>query len=83
MLHFASEFRHPQNFEGSFRELRGNLKLAAGGSFQVLAVTSGVENPNHHKPGAPMHLKSYQIDGRMLRTGAANFSASRSQAAGQ
>jgi phosphatidylserine/phosphatidylglycerophosphate/cardiolipin synthase-like enzyme len=23
-----------------------------------------------------MHLKSYQIDGRMLRTGAANFSAS-------
>ena len=26
--------------------------------------------------GAPMHLKSYQIDGRLLRTGAANFSAS-------
>ena len=25
---------------------------------------------------APMHLKSYQIDGRWLRTGAANFSAS-------
>jgi phosphatidylserine/phosphatidylglycerophosphate/cardiolipin synthase-like enzyme len=23
-----------------------------------------------------MHLKSYQIDGRLLRTGAANFSAS-------
>jgi phosphatidylserine/phosphatidylglycerophosphate/cardiolipin synthase-like enzyme len=23
-----------------------------------------------------MHLKSYQIDGRVLRTGAANFSAS-------
>jgi phosphatidylserine/phosphatidylglycerophosphate/cardiolipin synthase-like enzyme len=23
-----------------------------------------------------MHLKSYEIDGRMLRTGAANFSAS-------
>jgi hypothetical protein len=22
---------------------------------------------------APMHLKSYQIDGRVLRTGAANF----------
>jgi hypothetical protein len=29
-----------------------------------------------HKPAAPMHLKSYQIDGRLLRTGAANFSAS-------
>jgi phosphatidylserine/phosphatidylglycerophosphate/cardiolipin synthase-like enzyme len=30
------------------------------------------------KPGheVPMHLKSYQIDGRGLRTGAANFSAS-------
>lgn len=29
------------------------------------------------RPGAPlMHLKSYQIDGRLLRTGAANFSAS-------
>jgi phosphatidylserine/phosphatidylglycerophosphate/cardiolipin synthase-like enzyme len=26
--------------------------------------------------GAPMHLKSYQIDGRVLRTDAANFSAS-------
>jgi phosphatidylserine/phosphatidylglycerophosphate/cardiolipin synthase-like enzyme len=25
---------------------------------------------------APMHLKRYQIDGRLLRTGAANFSAS-------
>ena len=28
-----------------------------------------------HKPAAPM-IKSYQIDGRLLRTGAANFSAS-------
>jgi phosphatidylserine/phosphatidylglycerophosphate/cardiolipin synthase-like enzyme len=25
---------------------------------------------------APMHLKSYEIHGRVLRTGAANFSAS-------
>src|SRR5437762_1834203 len=29
-----------------------------------------------HKRSAPMHLKSYQIDGKLLRTGAANFSAS-------
>jgi phosphatidylserine/phosphatidylglycerophosphate/cardiolipin synthase-like enzyme len=29
-----------------------------------------------HDHGAPMHLNSYQIDGRLLRTGAANFSAS-------
>jgi phosphatidylserine/phosphatidylglycerophosphate/cardiolipin synthase-like enzyme len=26
--------------------------------------------------GAPMHLKSYEIDGHLLRTGAVNFSAS-------
>jgi hypothetical protein len=25
------------------------------------------------KPAAPMHVKSYQIDGRLLRTGAARF----------
>ena len=25
--------------------------------------------------GAPMHLKNYEIDGRLLRSGAANFSA--------
>jgi phosphatidylserine/phosphatidylglycerophosphate/cardiolipin synthase-like enzyme len=32
--------------------------------------------PIKHETSAPMHLKSYQIDGRLLRTGAANFSAS-------
>jgi hypothetical protein len=36
---------------------------------------SGVEIRTKHKR-APMHLKSYQIDGRVLRTGAANFSGS-------
>jgi phosphatidylserine/phosphatidylglycerophosphate/cardiolipin synthase-like enzyme len=40
-----------------------------------------LENPDiairAKRSGAPlMHLKSYQIDGRLLRTGAANFSAS-------
>lgn len=29
-----------------------------------------------HKPAAPMHLKSHQIDGRLLHTGAAHFFAS-------
>jgi hypothetical protein len=29
------------------------------------------------EPAAPMHLKSYQIEGGLPRTGAANFSASR------
>lgn len=44
--------------------------------FEDLMVDPGVEI-RYKRPGAPlMHLKSYQIDGRLLRTGAANFSAS-------
>jgi ATP-dependent exoDNAse (exonuclease V) alpha subunit len=44
--------------------------------FDDLAETPGVEIRTKHKSGDPMHLKSYQIEGRLLRTGAANFSAS-------
>jgi phosphatidylserine/phosphatidylglycerophosphate/cardiolipin synthase-like enzyme len=44
--------------------------------FQELAETPTVEICTKRDHGAPMHLKSYQIDGRLLRTGAANFSAS-------
>jgi phosphatidylserine/phosphatidylglycerophosphate/cardiolipin synthase-like enzyme len=44
--------------------------------FNDLAETPGVEIRIKHKASAPMHLKSYQIDGLLLRTGAANFSAS-------
>jgi phosphatidylserine/phosphatidylglycerophosphate/cardiolipin synthase-like enzyme len=44
--------------------------------FRDLAETPGVEIRIKHETSAPMHLKSYQIDGRILRTGAANFSAS-------
>ena len=44
--------------------------------FNDLAETPGVEIRIKHKTRDPMHLKSYQIDGRVLRTGAANFSAS-------
>jgi hypothetical protein len=29
------------------------------------------------EPAAPMHLKSYQIEGGLLRTGTTNFSSSR------
>jgi phosphatidylserine/phosphatidylglycerophosphate/cardiolipin synthase-like enzyme len=36
----------------------------------------GVEVRTKRDNSALMHLKSYQIDGRWLRTGAANFSAS-------
>jgi phosphatidylserine/phosphatidylglycerophosphate/cardiolipin synthase-like enzyme len=44
--------------------------------FDDLAETPGVEIRIKHKTSVPMHLKSYEIDGRLLRTGAANFSAS-------
>jgi phosphatidylserine/phosphatidylglycerophosphate/cardiolipin synthase-like enzyme len=44
--------------------------------FFDLSETPDVEIRIKHKSSAPMHLKSYQIDGRLLRTGAANFSAS-------
>jgi hypothetical protein len=42
---------------------------------------AGVEIRIKHENSDPMHLKSYQIDGRFLRTGAANFSALRPFAA--
>ena len=45
-------------------------------AFQEHAEAPAVWFRTDHKPAAPMHLKSYQIDGRLLRTGAANFSAS-------
>jgi phosphatidylserine/phosphatidylglycerophosphate/cardiolipin synthase-like enzyme len=41
-----------------------------------LADTPGIETRTKRDHGNPMHLKSYQIDRRLLRTGAANFSAS-------
>jgi phosphatidylserine/phosphatidylglycerophosphate/cardiolipin synthase-like enzyme len=44
--------------------------------FQDLAVTPSVEIRIKRDNSALMHLKSYEIDGRLLRTGAANFSAS-------
>jgi len=44
--------------------------------FSELAERVGVEIQTKRDHGNPMHLKSYQIDGKLLRTGAANFSAS-------
>jgi hypothetical protein len=44
--------------------------------FNDLAKTPGVEIKIKRENSDPMHLKSYQIDGKLLRTGAANFSAS-------
>jgi phosphatidylserine/phosphatidylglycerophosphate/cardiolipin synthase-like enzyme len=43
--------------------------------FRELTVTHGVET-RVKQGGALQHLKSYAIDGKTLRTGAANFSAS-------
>jgi phosphatidylserine/phosphatidylglycerophosphate/cardiolipin synthase-like enzyme len=41
--------------------------------FQDLSETPTVEIRTKRDHAAPMDLKSYQIDGRLLRTGAANF----------
>jgi hypothetical protein len=46
-------------------------------AFRDLAETPTVEIRTKRDPCAPMHLKSYQIDGRVRRTGAANFSGLR------
>jgi hypothetical protein len=40
------------------------------------AEDPGIEIRSKHKLAAPMHLKSYQIDSKLLHTGIANFSAS-------
>jgi phosphatidylserine/phosphatidylglycerophosphate/cardiolipin synthase-like enzyme len=55
---------------GRLRETEGSK------AFQSLAETRSVEIRVKQESSALMHLKSYQIDGNMLRTGAANFSAS-------
>jgi phosphatidylserine/phosphatidylglycerophosphate/cardiolipin synthase-like enzyme len=44
-----------------------------GSVFLDLAKTPGVEVRTKRDHGALMHLKAYEIDGRLLRTGAANF----------
>jgi phosphatidylserine/phosphatidylglycerophosphate/cardiolipin synthase-like enzyme len=44
--------------------------------FQDLAQTPGVEIRVKRENSALMHLKCYEIDGHLLRTGSANFSAS-------
>jgi hypothetical protein len=51
--------------------------------FQDLAQTPGVEIRIKHSHGAPMHLKSYQIDGQLLRTGRGELLSIRPQATGQ
>jgi len=55
-------------------ELFGGAKAAP--LAEELISTPGVEVRFKHAGSPLMHLKSYQIDGQRLRTGAANFSAS-------
>jgi phosphatidylserine/phosphatidylglycerophosphate/cardiolipin synthase-like enzyme len=59
---------------GSRHEARAGRRPAK--VFNDLAETPGVEIRIKRKNSDLMHLKSYQTDGRLLRTGAANFSAS-------
>jgi phosphatidylserine/phosphatidylglycerophosphate/cardiolipin synthase-like enzyme len=51
--------------------------------FRDLAEMPGVEIRTKHKPAPPMHPKSYQIDGRLLGTGVANFFGLGIETAGQ
>lgn len=44
--------------------------------FEDLMADPGVEIRYKRRGASLMHLKSYQVDGRLVRTGAANFSAS-------
>src|SRR5215469_5673733 len=55
---------------GRLRETEGSK------AFQALAETRSVEIRVKQESSALMHLKSYQVDGHVLRTVAANFSAS-------
>src|SRR5262249_32981978 len=55
----------------------GRLGETAGSkAFRDLVETPGIEIRTKAENSALMHLKSYEIDGRVLPTGAANFSAS-------
>jgi phosphatidylserine/phosphatidylglycerophosphate/cardiolipin synthase-like enzyme len=55
---------------GRLRETEGSK------AFQALAETPASKSVSKQESSALMHLKSYQVDGHVLRTGAANFSAS-------
>jgi phosphatidylserine/phosphatidylglycerophosphate/cardiolipin synthase-like enzyme len=56
--------------------LDGEEMGRAGSAVERLAVTPNVELRRKGRGRDLMHLKSYQIDGRTLRTGSANFSVS-------
>jgi len=56
--------------------LDGEGASGAGSAVEFIAATPNVELRRKGRGRDLMHLKSYQVDGRTLRTGSANFSAS-------
>ena len=60
-------------------EQNGARDTAPGGRLGELLRLPGVEARAKNPAGDLMHLKSYQVDGRWLRTGSANFSLSGEQ----
>jgi phosphatidylserine/phosphatidylglycerophosphate/cardiolipin synthase-like enzyme len=74
---FVAALRHDRIEAPSHLSRRDSTcRARAREVFNDLAETPGVEITIKRKSSDLMHLKSYQIDGRLLRTGAANFSAS-------
>jgi len=59
--------------------LDGEESRRAGPLLGDLAATRNVVIKRKHPSRDLMHLKSYQIDGRLLRSGSANFSVSAAQ----
>ncbi|WP_166141848.1 phospholipase D-like domain-containing protein [Methylosinus sp. RM1] len=53
-------------------EERGGLSPA----IEAIAAARNMQIKRKGRSRDPMHLKSYQVDGRMLRSGSANFSVS-------
>ena len=60
-------------YEGQIYDRPGSRPTLALGT---LRETPGVEIRVKPESQPPMHLKAYQVDGKWLRTGSANFSAS-------
>jgi phosphatidylserine/phosphatidylglycerophosphate/cardiolipin synthase-like enzyme len=56
--------------------LDGEEASGAGSAVELIAATPNVELRRKGRGRDLMHLKSYQVDGRTLRTGSANFSTS-------
>ena len=54
----------------------GNADMSPDGPFGTLLRLGNITVKQKRVGAAPMHLKSYCVDGRWFRTGSANFTAS-------